>query len=279
MIRASVVLLLAGFFMWAPWMDTTSGRTSVDRALEAFGPVPSNCFDSDGNELQNGLATRWYPLGRLIHACNGDYVVWFWGAVKEMGGVYKKADDIHAKQAKPLSCQNVIDRQEARRATSTDATVVVFEGPFATEPDFSLHPEAREHRSKLVAALRTGPNFAGAFTVVSWECGQNCQDHAVMNSATGQVIAYGPKTEFSLDYSLNSTLLITNPVKNLPALSDSNYEAETMALSIARLPREYYRLTSDALSGTQYLVKLCVESAAIGYIAVADDRIGLVERQ
>lgn len=276
MVRALILFVAIGIFMWVPWMDTGSGRASITQALEAFGPVPSLCFDSEGNELQDGLAVRWYPLGRLVHACSGDYVVWFWGAVKEMGGTYKKSEDIQPKQGKPLTCQNIVDRQEARQATTTDSTVEPFEGPYASAPDYSLHPEAEASRSIIERALREGPNFAGSFAVASWECGTNCQNHAIVDTKNGQVIVYGLQTEFSVYYSPESTLLITNPVANLPAIPDTAYEAENMALSIARVPREYYRLTSDALSGTQYLVKLCVESAATGYIAVEDDRIGVL---
>jgi hypothetical protein len=72
---------------------------------------------------------------------------------------------------------------------------------------------------------------------------------------------------------------VTNPVKKLPALPENDYEAETTGLSIARLPREYYQLTTDTLSGTQYLVRVCVESSATGYIEVIDDRIGLISKE
>jgi len=276
MIRSLITLLVVGVIVWAPWMDTTPGRATIDQTLEAFGPLPSTCYDVEGSQLQDGVQVRWYPLGRLVHACSGDYIVWFWGSVKEMGGVYKKAEDIQPKVSKPLTCRNILERQEARLATSTDSAVELFEGPYATEVDYSLLPEAEANKTIIAKALNDGPNFAGSFAVTSWECGANCQQHAIVDTKNGQVVAYGLPTEFGVTFTLDGTVLITNPVENLPELPDTNYEAENVALSIARLPREYYRLTSDVLSGTQYLVKLCVESAATGYIAVEDDRLGVV---
>ena len=88
-----------------------------------------------------------------------------------------------------------------------------------------------------------------------------------------------PHTEYGIAYSLDSTLLVTNPTGNLPELPHSSYEKEGLALALARLPREYHRLTSDKLSGTQYLVRECVENAAIGYLNVEDDRLQVVSEE
>ena len=277
MIRTLIVTMALALPVWAPWMDTYPSTALAEKVFEAFGPIPSACYDSDGNTLQDGLEVRWYPLGRLVHTCVGDYIVWFWGAVKEAGGVYKRSDEIQPVRSRPLTCAEVLERQDARRSTSTDNTVVLYTGARASEPDYAMFPSAKDHDNVLSKALQAGPNFAGKFVVAEWQCGSNCQNHAVLDAESGLVLSVGPQTEYGVTYSLDSTLLVTNPIASLPPIPDSRYETEGVALGIARLPREYYRLTTDALSGTQYLVRECIESSATGYIEIEDDRLDVIE--
>lgn len=278
MIRFVLIFIAIGIPLWSPWMDSGgTGRVS-DLLFAAFGPVPSVCYDTNGNLLQEGIDVRWYPFGRLVSTCSKDYVVWTWGGVTELGGVSKKAADIQAVQTRALTCDEVIKRQEARRASSTDSRLTVHVGERAKAPDFSIFPEANAYARDIAKALEQGATFAGKFAVATFACGHNCESHAVIDVGSGLVVAYGIPTEYGIEFSLDSAVLVTNPVKNLPPLPGNNYEAETIGLSIARLPREYYQLTTDALSGTQYLVRQCVESSATGYIEVADDRIGVIQK-
>jgi hypothetical protein len=276
MVRALVLILGVMVLLWAPWMDTDGVNRLTTQVFDAFGPVPSACYNSDGQLLQEGVLIQWYPMGRLVQTCGGSYVVWMWGSVKEVGGVYKRATDIRAVQGRALTCSEVLARQEARRATTTDSELVFYEGPYAKEIDHSLFPESREYSNRLRTALRTGPVFAGRFAVAEWDCGTSCKNHAVIDAETGLVVGFGPATEYGIDYALDSTILVTNPVRNLPPLPETRYDTETFALGIARVPREYFRLTTDRLSNTQYLVRLCVESGAAGYIEIEDDRLGVI---
>jgi hypothetical protein len=279
MIRLLILLAIVGIPLWAPWMDTGGTAKISDQVFSAFGPVPSACFDPSGNLLQEGIEVRWYPFGRLVSTCGGDFVVWTWGGVKELGGLSKRATEIQAVQTKSLSCAEVVKRQEARRASSTDSRLLVYTGERAVRPDFSIFPEARAFQRDITQALQGGATFAGRFAVASRTCGTNCETHTVIDIGSGLVVSHGIVTEYGVEYSLDSSLFVTNPVKKLPALPENDYEAETTGLSIARLPREYYQLTTDALSGTQYLVRVCVESSATGYIEVIDDRIGLISKE
>jgi len=275
MFRILAILALLVLPLWAPWMDSKGVENTTNIILEAFGPLASSCYDSEGELLHDGVEVSWYPFGRHVHTCSGDFVVWMWGAVREQGGVYKRSDELQSVQSKALTCESVLERQEFRYATSSDSTVVVYEGEVATEPNFSIFNEAQEYERIITAALKKGPTFAGRFAVAEWGCGSTCQQHAVIDAETGLVVAYGTKTEYGIEYSLESTLLVTNPVAKLPELPNSVYETEGLALSLARVPREYYRLTTDALSGTQYLVLQCVENAATGYIEVEDEHLKL----
>jgi hypothetical protein len=276
MFKIGLLALLVVLPFWAPWMDTQGVGEISKQVFEAFGPVASSCYDSEGALLQDGVDVRWYPMGRLVHTCSGDFVVWMWGGVKEQGGVYKRTQELQKVQSKALTCAEVLERQENRLASSTDSKLEKYEGPYATEPNFSIFKEAEEHRRIIKEALKKGPVFAGRFAVAEWGCGSGCQHHAIIDVESGLVVAYGPQTEFGVEYSLESSMFVTNPKSKLPPLPDSVYETESLALSIARVPREYYRLTTDVLSGTQYLVRLCVESTATGYIEVEDDRLGVV---
>lgn len=276
MIRAALLLGMLGFFLWAPWMDKRTPEAMTQVILDAFGPVPAACYDSEGNELLNGIEARWYPFGRLVHTCAGDYVLWLWGDVKELGGVVKRSEDIQPSVSKPLTCTDVVARQDTRRDAYASSTLKMYSGTSATEPDFSLLPEARTHAEAIKNALKGGATFAGSFTVASWNCGANCKEHAIVHVGSGLVVATGIQTEYGIRYTLDSSILITNPKENLPPLPTNEYETENAAFAIARVPREYYRLTADALSKTEYLVRVCIESAATGYIEVADERIGVV---
>jgi hypothetical protein len=279
MIRFAVIVLVLVIPLWAPWMDSGGADALSQQVFDAFGPVPSACYDSDGALLQDGLDVRWYPFGRMVHTCSGDYVVWMWGAVREQGGVYKRSEEIRPVQSRALSCKEVLELGDVRRGTSTDSKIVYYEGEPAAELDLSIFPEAEAHQSVIRAALRKGPNFAGSFSVAEWGCGASCQGHAVTDVETGLVVAYGLQTEYGITFALDSTLMVTNPIETLPELPQTRYETESLALAIARVPREYYLLTTDALSGTQYMVRECVESAFAGYIEMEDDRLGVIAEE
>jgi hypothetical protein len=276
MIRLAILTILSSLFLWAPWMDTKSAESITATILNAYGPMPARCFDAEGRIVQEGVSVRWYPMGRMVHSCTGDYVVWFWGDVKELGGVSKKAFEIQAVQSKAMNCEEVLKRSESRKATSTDSRLVRYEGRPAGKADVSLFPEAEKMQLVLSSALRDGVDFAGRFAVAEYSCGTGCLGYSVIDVETGLLVAHDIKTEYGAKFSPNQTILITNPIEKLPALPDSQFETESMALSLARLPREYYRLTHDLLSNTRYLVRECVENATTGYVEVEDNRIGVV---
>jgi hypothetical protein len=94
----------------------------------------------------------------------------------------------------------------------------------APDIDLQTHPQANEYQSHLRTAMRRGPNFAGHYSLISWECGADCLRVAIIDVATGAVyfpreLAYlGALKQFDIDsavankelltYRLNSNLLI-----------------------------------------------------------------------
>lgn len=70
----------------------------------------------------------------------------------------------------------------------------------------------REYRTRLRNGAQSGPNFAGAFTVVTWGCGSNCQVSVVINAQTGTLSRQTLRTTNSIEYRRDSRLLIADPV-------------------------------------------------------------------
>jgi hypothetical protein len=153
MLRFAVLFAFLTLFLWSPWMDQRTSEEITQTILAAYGDMPAACYDLEGGLVQEGVSVRWYPMGRMVHTCAGDYVVWFWGNVKELGGVAKKAEDIQTYRSKPLACEEVLKRQEARRATSTDNELVRYEGGLARVPDFSIFPDAVKYKNVITVAL------------------------------------------------------------------------------------------------------------------------------
>jgi len=76
--------------------------------------------------------------------------------------------------------------------------------------DFSGQTEAWAYRSFIRTSVARGVNYAGHYVVAEWGCGTNCQDHAIIDAKTGKIVMMGLKSNFSIDYRKDSTLLIVD---------------------------------------------------------------------
>jgi len=83
-------------------------------------------------------------------------------------------------------------------------------------PDFERNPAAGAFATELREGVRRGPNFAGYLRVVEWSCGTSCRRFMVVNARTGRVHD-SPEPAFSLEYQLNSLLLVVNTVGRFTA--------------------------------------------------------------
>lgn len=83
-------------------------------------------------------------------------------------------------------------------------------------PDFRRNPAAEPFARELTEAVRRGPNFAGYLRVVEWSCGTSCRRWMLVNTRSGR-IHDSPEPAFSLEYQLNSLLLVVNTVGRFTA--------------------------------------------------------------
>jgi hypothetical protein len=69
----------------------------------------------------------------------------------------------------------------------------------------------RMYRTRLREGARTGPNFAGAFTLVMWGCGAPCQIVAIVDTRSGELSQQTLQTANGVEYRAHSRLLIADP--------------------------------------------------------------------
>ena len=78
----------------------------------------------------------------------------------------------------------------------TDYSVPIFAGK-RTAPDVKSHPRSRLFRSKICEGAKSGPNFAGHYTIVGWGCGSSCGAYAIIDTETGRV--FHPRSMEAID--------------------------------------------------------------------------------
>jgi hypothetical protein len=70
----------------------------------------------------------------------------------------------------------------------------------------------RMFRTRLRKGALAGPNFAGAFTLVTWGCGTSCQITAVIDARTGRLSKQTLRTTNGLQYRTGSRLVVADPI-------------------------------------------------------------------
>jgi len=75
------------------------------------------------------------------------------------------------------------------------------------------HPRALHFQDHLIALAKSGPNFAGHYTIARWNCGNECQQLAIIDARTGTVIFAPFVTHLGFRFRHDSRLLIVNPLE------------------------------------------------------------------
>jgi hypothetical protein len=102
-------------------------------------------------------------------------------------------------------------------------------------------PEARRYRTAIRQGTARGANFARCLTVVTWGCGTECQQLAVVDRRTGAVWVSPWIAAALVSHRLDSGLLIVNPPEN-------TREAVRMGADPGRYFARYYRWTGATLA-------------------------------
>ncbi|MHA6247727.1 hypothetical protein ACXYMU_07315 [Pontibacter sp. CAU 1760] len=85
----------------------------------------------------------------------------------------------------------------------------VYSGQLASlKPSSDSH--AGRYKSEIVKAMEQGINFAGKYTIATVSCGENCQEHFVINRISGKIVE-SIKGNTGTVYNPDSRLLILNP--------------------------------------------------------------------
>lgn len=116
--------------------------------------------------------------------------------------------------------------------------------------DFVSNPNAGLYYTTITDAVRDGANFAGKYTLASWNCGSACRNSAIVDITNGRIVSFGVGTQYGFSHSATSTLLVTNPRSALSDMASS---------TVAQFTREYYTIDGD-----QRLQLLCSEKASAG---------------
>lgn len=84
--------------------------------------------------------------------------------------------------------------------------------------DLASYRFAPRFRTVLGAGAAQGPNFAGAFTIVTWGCGSSCRFLAVLDSRSGRV--FGPWMQYmvAVAFRADSRLLLVDPPDSARAM-------------------------------------------------------------
>ena len=76
--------------------------------------------------------------------------------------------------------------------------------------DMESNPQAGTYRTRLRAAAKGKPNFAGHYVLTSWGCGSSCQSYMLIDTISGKVFD-GFGAERGADFRITSSLVIADP--------------------------------------------------------------------
>ena len=106
--------------------------------------------------------------------------------------------------------------------------------------NLASHPRAKTYRTMLRDGAKSGPNFAGQYTIVGWGCGTSCLDFAIVDARSGAV--YFPP--FGV---VSSVHVDTTPGEPEPTYGALRYRVDSSLLVVLGAPGE-----AEELEGISY---------------------------
>ena len=105
--------------------------------------------------------------------------------------------------------------------------------------NFESYPDSKKFKTVIERAVSEGVNFSGHYTVASWGCGTSCQESAIIDMETGDVLIFGITSQYGIKTRKDSRLLVVNPKENIPdGMGDVGGDA---------IITSYYTLENNAL--------------------------------
>lgn len=92
-----------------------------------------------------------------------------------------------------------------------DYPTVAGSGLLTVPVNFTSNTRAEVLKTEILAATASGINFAKDYLLVEGVCGYDCQNHAIIDSKTGDIVEYGMRTTGGVSFRPDSSLLIVNP--------------------------------------------------------------------
>lgn len=111
-------------------------------------------------------------------------------------------------------------------------------------PNYATSEDARQFRFHIDRQMGAGINFAGAYTIATWRCGDVCQSVAVVDRRTG-AIRMAPEAYNGVAFQRNSRLLILNPPDRIPESLRADPPAEMRPEYLVMESDGFRRLDSD----------------------------------
>lgn len=163
-------------------------------------------------------------------------------------------------QTKPSinSCRYMVAQWEKAEPEAA-AAKELYTGPIAAVNfEASNFPQAGQFKTVITDAVAEGPNFNGHFVIAEISCGSNCQNHAIVDAITGNIVAFGIPSEAGIRYSKESAIIVTNPSGNTPMLADITSKPFDEKRTWFNTPREYYAVSEK--DGRVSTRRICIEN-------------------
>ena len=136
--------------------------------------------------------------------------------------------------------------------------------------DFGPTPGWRSFRTVLREGARFGPDFAGHMTVVTWGCGSDCVQFAVVDARTGRIYGSPVSTSADVDGRLDSRLLVIGRV-NCPDTADATSPPYAIFLEWTGTSLSLIDSLPNATICTPPPAPLGPNDLRVGKLAVDDD--------
>jgi hypothetical protein len=94
--------------------------------------------------------------------------------------------------------------------------------------DLTTDKHAPRFRTVLRTGAAAGPNFADHYTIVTWGCGSSCQNHAIVDAASGRVYMVPFATALGLAFRRDSRLLVADPAERCATSERLGPDIETL---------------------------------------------------